>query len=183
MKWILATRIGGHTCLKYHKVVRTNTRVTQTVRHWQLIRVHPHARFKHTHWLPGDSADLWPEVKGLVVWWCGFILCVWSHFLPVAMWGGKRGCVGWPQKGAHWCRGGGGQNPTGQRKYCVRNTARWLHILFLCSEANKYCINLYIFAWKVHMRMIGDFNGVSVCNVTDWSRGVFLLFQSWDIWH
>lgn len=81
----------------------TTKSFTQTLHQWQLFRVHPRAHFKHTHWLPHDSADLWPEVKGLVVWWCGFILRAWSHFLPVSLWGaneaggvvgGRGGCPG-----------------------------------------------------------------------------------------
>lgn len=74
----------------------TTKSFTQTLHQWQLFRVHPRAHFKHTHWLPHDSADLWPEVKGLVVWWCGFILRTWSHFLPVSLWGANEagGVVG-----------------------------------------------------------------------------------------
>lgn len=107
---------------------------------------------------------------------CEVISCQWHCE------GAKEAVLG-DLRGGYTDVGRGGQNPTGQRKYCVRNTARGPHILFLCPEANKYCINLSIIAWKVHKRVIEDFKGVCVCTVTDWSRGVFLLFQSWDIWH
>lgn len=52
-------------------------------------RLPSHTFRTHTLWLHHDSTDLWPEVKGVVVWWCGFILCVWSHFLPEWLWGAK----------------------------------------------------------------------------------------------
>lgn len=89
------------TCLTYHRITHTNTWVTQTVHHWQLIRDFPHKYFRHTH---SDSLmtpltfDL--RWRRLLSWWCGFILSVWGHFLLEWLWGVK-GAILVDKWGAH----------------------------------------------------------------------------------
>lgn len=78
-------------------------------------------------------------------------LMVWIHSLCVKSFPasvtvrGKRGCVGWPQRGQ--C---GGQNPKEQTQYCGRHTAFGLQIKYVNSST-------------MHMRLTKDCKGVRVC--------------------
>lgn len=77
----------------------------------------------HTLALPRDSADLRPGVKGVVVWWCGLILCVWSHFLPESLRRAKVAAWVDLKMGAQW--GGLDMTPRGNTILCEERMYVW----------------------------------------------------------
>lgn len=82
-----------------------------------LTHTHSCARLHSHSPVTPPTFDL--ELKGVVVWRCGLILCVWSHFLPESPRGAKVAAWGDLKMGAQW---GAWMWPVGATKYCVRNT-------------------------------------------------------------